>query len=32
MATAEEIGRAGTGSIVEVFRGFEVGVASSDKS
>jgi hypothetical protein len=32
MATAEEIGRTGTGSIVKVFRGVKVGVRSSGKS
>jgi hypothetical protein len=32
MATTEEIGRTGTGSVVRVFGGFEVGVRSSGKS
>jgi hypothetical protein len=32
MATAEEIGKTGTGSIVRIFRGFEVGARSFGKS
>jgi hypothetical protein len=32
IATAEEIGETGTGSIIEVFGGFEVRVTSSGKS